>query len=141
MPTRIFTRRRFGGRESSNPWPLESLNPSYIISPCLVTVASLSSRRKILSRLPRRLRLPRWRSGIGGRRVLHPKAKIFSCFFSFPIHGNPLTRGVKHGNGPLPGTFLNTAPAIPAFLSKNDQGRFFLVRVGYHDIGRADLHT
>jgi len=48
---------------------------------------------------------------------------------------------VEHGNGSLAGALFDAAAAVPAFFGIDDDGWFFLFRVGHHDIGGADFDT
>jgi hypothetical protein len=48
---------------------------------------------------------------------------------------------MNQGNGSRSGTFFYTAAAEPALFGMKDDGRFLLLRVGHHHIGRTYLHA
>jgi len=48
---------------------------------------------------------------------------------------------MEHSDGTRPRAFLDTATAVPAFLRVNDYRLLFLLGVGHHNVGGANVHA
>jgi len=84
-------------------------------------------------------RSTRGRPGIGGRRVPHTQPEQLPGSLSFPVDGDALLGGMQQGNGARPGTFFDTAAAIPALFRIENDGGLTLGRIRHHDVIRANI--